>query len=488
MITLKKLIPYCRSAIHSSFRLLFLPLLALIFFCHSSQAKIKCSIFFTESLDLKFFDQQLEDTLASIEAMRGENGLVVDTIGLKKIDGQWISKNIMESTSPTNIAVDLLVQVESIRAMKGQGRRLVINQVLKTLSELEFHQESGLFFSRYEPNGLGRISDRSVSSIDNLHLALALKVIELQFPKTSMAQISSRLFNRMDFSIFVNPATHLIGGNLKWQNDHWVREAYNFSHFGSEGRLLYSLGWALNLFKKFDQSPAFFRRAFDHINFEFQTIGQRRLLKLWDGSAFQLYFPKMFIEESLYSLPLARSYQEMAEYMVEQGQKRNLKFPAAHSATRAQWESWGHGEPAYKDKSGNIALISRWNQDLEQPDLKTRWNTSFSPYAFFMASTTRSDFNQAIHALNQRHQHASGNLYVKSWGWMDSVFVSGPLKGEVIPVQLSLNQAMIALSLFSMTQGRNKTISAQSFWNEPSIRKRLEIFHREIDKKLTEPE
>ncbi len=459
-------------------------LFVIFLFCHSSHAEKKCSLFFSTKPDFLFFETQLNDTLASLEAMRGKNGLVVDTIGLKNKKGQWVAKNIMESTSPTNIAVDLLVLAESIKAFKGQGRRPVINQVLRTLQELEFHHESGLFFSRYEPNDGGRISDRSVSSIDNLHLALALKVLELEFPKSSISQQASQLFRRMDFSVFVDPTTHLIGGNLKWQESGWVREAYNFSHFGSEGRLLYSLGWALNLFKKYDQSPNFFRKAFNHINFEFHKVGQRRLLKLWDGSAFQLYFPKMFIEESLYSKPLDHAYREMAEYMIREGRKRRLNFPAAHSATRAQWEKWGDGEPAYKDKSGNISLTSRWNRDLDQPDLRSRWNTSFSPYAFFMASTTRSDFYQTIHAKNQRHQHSKGNLYVNSWGWMDSVFVDGPLRGEVIPVQLSLNQAMIALSLFSMTQGRNKTLSAQSFWNETVIRERLETFHRELNEKL----
>ncbi len=116
-----------------------------------------------------------------------------------------------------------------------------------------------------------------------------------------MGTTAKQLFERMDFSIFYDEKSGLIGGNIKYEDKKWTREEYNFSNLGSEARLIYSEGWALGLFKNFANDANFLSKALDSLNVEVHHSEVGDLLKLWDGSAFQLYFPKLFVNEEVYS-------------------------------------------------------------------------------------------------------------------------------------------------------------------------------------------
>ena len=123
----------------------------------------------------------LSATLNSLEQMRGQNSLLVDTVWVENQGAGGVSVVVLNpDTSPTNIAVDLLIQAELEKADK-------VAAIVQTLEHLRYHQETGLYFSRYTTSDReSKVTDWSVSSIDNLHLALALWTIKEQYRQTDL--------------------------------------------------------------------------------------------------------------------------------------------------------------------------------------------------------------------------------------------------------------------------------------------------------------
>lgn len=415
----------------------------------------------------------LKDTLNSLESMRGENGFLVDTIWVRSAKTIEV---LNPDTSPTNIAVDLLIQAEL-------GQIDKVERVLETLANVEFHKPTGLFFSRYTTNPRSRVTDLAVSSIDNMHLALALFTIQESFRDTRSGALAKQLFERMNFSVYYDPRSGLIGGNLRHSQGAWIKEEYNFSYFGSEARILYSAGWALGLFRDYSDQPDFLKKSLAALDVEIHRSHEGDLLKLWDGSAFQLLFPMMFIGEENYSSRMKEIFIATGNFMIADGRRRGLPFPAAHSAGRASI-SENDQEPAYKDKAGNHALISSRNSDQFNPSMKHLWDTTFTPYALFMAASLNPNKFAGILGEAQKAAWKDNRLYVDGMGWMDGIHVSGPHKGQVVSAQLSLNQGMIALSLLRMRANDKMNLSSRALFENPEIRKRLQEFYRAFDDRL----
>jgi hypothetical protein len=195
----------------------------------------------------------LYDTLRSLDHMRGRSGLVSDAIEIQGAKANKVTFQILNSnTSGTNIAADLLIQTELILQNRNAYKaRVRLEKIVTSLIQLQRHQESGLFFSWYATDGSSKVLSYSLSSIDNLHLALALWTIKESLPGTPAGARAGKLFSSLDFSMFYDETSGLIGGNFSHVNGRWIRDAYNFSSFGSEARILYSAGKALGLFKKY---------------------------------------------------------------------------------------------------------------------------------------------------------------------------------------------------------------------------------------------
>jgi len=413
----------------------------------------------------------LNDTLNSLEQMRGENGLVKDTIWLgQSVNGPPIISVLNPNTSPTNIAVDLLVQTEV-------GANPTILKILKTLEKLPFHLPTGLFFSRYSADKFSSVIDRDISAIDNLHLSIALWTIKRNHPQSEMGRISKRLFERMNFQVYYERKSGLVGGNLRYTDGTWFREAYNFDHFGSEARLLYSAGWALGLFHDERHNNQFLKRAVAALKIELHSSQQGELLRLWDGSAFQLYFPKIFAAEENYSLKMQSFYKAHLDFIVTEGERRHLPLPAAHSAGRTSID-------VYRDKSGHRELVSKDNNDLHDPQMGEVWDQTIQPYALFMAAT--SNPSRIIEMLEtiETAKLATPGLYVPTMGWVDGLHVGETKNSEVVPAQLSLNQAMIALSLLQMHSVDGMSPSGRAIQAVPSVRERMQRFYDLVEKKL----
>jgi hypothetical protein len=436
-------------------------------------------------------ERYLTSTLRSFEMLRGENGLIKDALVLRRSpSGRLRFETLNQNTSPTNIAVDLLIQIELLQRSAKNSPEVFsrIERVLKTLEDVPHHEETGLFYSRYTTSVEAHVTDLSVSSIDNLHLALALWTLNETLPETPTSLRAKKLLERMDFSIYYDSASGLIGGNLRYENGQWMRESYNFANLGSEARALYVLGPALGLFRKLTTDEHFFERALSAMKIETTGAGDTAALRLWDGAAFQLFFPKIFINEDVYSSRLRQIFVRSAELMIDEGQRRQLMTPAAHSPSYVYNHSTGAGpsEFRYKDKTGNLVLVSSDAQDTRDPSLATDWESTFTPYALFMAATANpSRILPLFHRIENMGLN-SQKLYDPSFGWMDAYHLNGPFKNNAVPVQLSLNQGMIALSLLQITSTDGLSPSGRALLANIETRKTLMTFYRLLDQKLNQ--
>ena len=461
--------------------------IAVSFWSTSAFSKVpkKCEQFFTPGLSHTVqVHNYLESTLKSFESMRGQNGLVNDTIRIRSDrQRQLYVQTLNTNTSPTNIAIDLLIQGELALKPKTSGQaKKQISHIISVLEQVDFHLDTGLFFTRYSTEKTLAVTDYSVSSIDNFHLALALWTIKENFGKTAVGRRAGELFNRMDFSVYLDKSSGLIGGNLKYENGKWIKEEYNFANFGSEARALYSAGFALGLFKKHTISEYDIKKSFAFIKAEVLQSKEGSLLKLWDGAAFQLFFPKIFVGEENYSPVLDGMFKNIGKYMVAEGERRGLSVPASHSAVRAGIKEGGQ-RPIYQDKAGNKDLVSTDSRDVLEPHFAGKWDSVFTPYALFMAAT--ADHSLLSHFSKiENVQSGLNKLYSQDLGWMDGLHVAADLKGQVVPAQLSLNQGMVALSLLEIEASDGMSLSARALYRNPETRARLKLFYKYFDEKI----
>ncbi|MGZ5278851.1 MAG: hypothetical protein ACXWC9_02850 [Pseudobdellovibrionaceae bacterium] len=431
-------------------------------------------------------ERHREDTVAGLEALRGRNGLLVDTAWVKnRKDGSRRLVTLNPDTSPTNVAVDLLVQIERLQNIGTRSEaRKKLSDLLGILDQVEFHQDTGLFFSRYSSaTEKPVIKDSCVSSIDNLHLAIALWTLHQQEPQSQIGKKAGELFARMDFSVYYNPEKGLIGGNLREHQGQWHREAYDLANLGSEGRLLYSVGWSLGLFRNITNEKTYLTKAFDRLTLEFHQSPEGKLLKLWDGSAFQLYFPRIFANENLYSSTLKQVFINMGNYMIGEGQRQGLMTPAGFNAIRVgTHEALFQGSGSiYRDKAGNPDLVSTDNHDVHEPILRENWDATAAPSAMVMAAAASPATWAPILKELEKIKSADSALYLPGLGWTEGVHIKGVGKDQVVASQLSLNQGMIALSLFQMTSADGLSASARALYNNPQVREKLQKFYQMFD-------
>ena len=67
---------------------------------------------------------------------------------------------------------------------------------------------------------------------------------------------------------------------------------------------------------------------------------------------------------------------------------------------------------------------------------------------------------------------------------MDGYHVKGPYKGQVVPVQISLNQGMIEMALSQMLSADGLSSSSRALMNNPIVNARLRFFYHLLDQKL----
>lgn len=421
-----------------------------------------------------WLNNYLAETLNGLEKLRTQKGVLADKAILFP-SGKY--KLIHNATSPTNIGLDLILQASREDERAGF---VIAQKNLSFLKNIERHKGSGLFFNWYTLGEKTQVSGKNISSIDNLHLAIGLWTISKKWPSKKIGIIAAELFQKMDFSMFVSSEKGLIGGNFSYKNGSWERDAYNFDHFGSEARSLYSIGLSLGVFKNFNATKVW-EKTFENLIFNFGgETGS--LLKTWDGGAFQLLLPELLISESNYSSYLKRSFEKYEELVFLEGQRLGFPFALGFSASSFGHESERFGDlPGYRGQLGHPSLVSRINSEFQKTKERAAWDQVMTPHALFLALNSRNlhRFQKSFHNMEDVADFGGG-LYRKGWGFMDALHVKGPYRGQVVPSVLALDHLMIALSILKQTSEEGLAFE-RNFILDSSKKEKLTHFYRLLD-------
>jgi hypothetical protein len=437
------------------------------------------------------YSRYLEGTLTSLDRMRSPNGLIVDKVqAVRAPDGAIRYEVLNPNTSPTNIGLDLLIQLELLGDPRRSGdasRNLA--RTIETLEKMPRHPETGLYYSWYEA-GSAEPRQKNVSSVDNVHLALALWAASKSAPDAKSKARAERLFQKMDFSEFLDARTGLIGGNLQHQlrdgKETWFREPWNYSNYGAEARSIYSLSHGLGLMRKAG-SDSVLENAPKNLKVEIARTSEGEVLRTWDGGAFQLMLPRLLIREDQYSPGMGRIFQNYGAHVLAQQKRESLPVPAAYSACNFGVDDEParfSGVPSYVGKAGTPGLVSADHQEFRDAAHRKDWDRVVTPHAVFLAAAT----NPAAFSAPLRKAERVGadeKLYDREVGWMDGVHVRHEHRGKVIPVQLSLDQSMIALSLLEMRAPDNRTTASRLLGADPMVHSRLQSFYSAMEPRLS---
>ncbi|MEZ4749403.1 MAG: hypothetical protein R3B54_01890 [Bdellovibrionota bacterium] len=420
------------------------------------------------------FVRYFHSAVQGLDSLRGTRGLVRDTV-LVDLKDQTLPYH--EYFAPTDVGLDLMVQLGrwSIADKASPEREAAVNAItatLSTLETLERHAESGLFLRLYnDTNGAPR--DRDVSSIDNLHLALGLWTLSKQWitEHPQLAKSAATLVEGMDFSSFFDPTTESVGGNLAYQpiDGRYVLDAYRFE-IGSEARSLFSVGYALGLFRNIadEKLLSALQRA------PLELTSDRKTFRVWDGGVFQSLLPTLLTgSQSLSDL----ENSNLNEVFLRVFSPKAI-FPRALSAsvTHVDLEK---KIVRYSGKIGIKELKRTLNVDVLSEGVVV-------PHALFLAAmATPCEALPAIEKLEK-------DLYSAQTGW----WVSGEVRNtENNSPLLSANRALVgvdkgieALALLTLLDENHRSPSAQMLHQDPEIKKRLVNVLEIVDKRRNETE
>jgi hypothetical protein len=90
----------------------------------------------------------------------------------------------------------------------------------------------------------------------------------------------------------------------------------------------------------------------------------------------------------------------------------------------------------------------------------------------------------AVAPAASRQEPRMDHLYQPGWGWMDGYYVRGPFKNRVVPVLISLDQAMVALSIYSLLSPNGQHVGASSISENPVVLSKLKQAYQAINAKL----
>ncbi|MBF0367127.1 MAG: hypothetical protein HQK50_16245 [Oligoflexia bacterium] len=405
----------------------------------------------------------LTTTLHSLECMRLNGSLLVDRVQLLSSHSPCPLIVLHAPTSPTNIAFDLLVQLHRLNLTQ-------VEKIVSDLVKLPYHIPSGLFYNRYQSkNGKSfTVIEPRVSSIDNLHLKIALWAVGQVVP--SSQKLIQSLLLRMNLSTFYDFQDGLFYG--LWNNG---LEKWKYSYWGSEARSLYALSFAFS----WVDDPEMLPKVFASSTIEVATLRmgaknkKLQLLRTWDGGAFQLLLPHLLFNEGEFSPPLLQLLKNYVPFIISEGERRSLSLPAGHSAS----EAFG----GYSGKLGNLALVATSNQDQFDTSLRASWESVVTPHALFLAALLDAPkMLPWIQAATTLKDYDQRTLYHPQLGMMDGYIVAGSGLHQILPLQLSLDQTIIALSLFQLLDPHHHSLIYQLLLKKENakIYERLQRFYR----------
>jgi len=428
------------------------------------------------------------DTWRGLVAMTDETtGLPADNIG-SSVTNPVRSKY----TSPTNIGGYLwsTVVARHLGIISPQESLRRITQTLTTLSKVDHHEPSGMYFNWYDestgevryvdPDGTKPITP-FVSSVDNGWLACALMVVRNAEPQARA--LADSLLNKMNFAYYYNPAARPGGlmrggffetpppdeetdkGNHAGTGPDVYYRKFHYDTCNTEARIAGYIGFALGqvphtqyfaTYRTFpdscdwswvEQKPKGVHRTYLGLDVFEGTYSYRgmRLVPSWGGDMFESLMPDLFVPESTWA---PRSW----------GLNHPLTVRAQieHGLEEAKYGYWGFS-PASNPKGGysvyGVEAIGMdpggYPSDLEATNYDagfegcregTNPNPAYgdgvvTPHAAFLAMQYAP--GQAIDNLRriETNLHAYG-----AGGFYDSVAVKS---GLIAQRYLALDQAMV---------------------------------------------
>lgn len=202
--------------------------------------------------------------------------------------------------------------------------------------------------------------------------------------------------------------------------------------------------------------------------------------------AFQLLLPKLLINEEQYSPELTKSFSNFSRYVIAEGQRQQLEVPAAHSASNYGVDIGAFTRvSAYEGKARSPALVSTNHTDITDPVKRKHWDIVFTPHAAIIAATSNPAEMAPLLAKTERLRSGQNLVYRTGFGFMDGYHLKGEYTGQVVPVQLSLDQGMIALAIEQIRSPEGFGTTGRLLHKNEKVRARLEEFYDLLDKKIS---
>lgn len=421
-------------------------------------------------------------SFAGLEAMRNSLGMISNSAVIKGKFRASALKVFDNTFGATDVGLDLLVQMSALEVPELRARaEYNIHQILGVLARIPRHG-SGLFFRWYRPSEGGSwasVSDDDVSSIDNLHLALALWTASQRLVKKlpGLSAQARCLYSAFDFTPFFDVERKLIGGNLRRKNGSWELEGYRY-HLGSEARSLYFLGYALRLFKNVKDVDLLSSIAIAPL----ESIDKEgtALFKVWDGALFQLFLPALLIDEQRYH-PGWRAAHVKVWRQLMNGKEQPCLPPAMSSATLVGVSfSSDTEEPlslSYTGKAGHA-----WLKETSNPD--EVFENLFVPHAALLAGLENQE--EALALLAQVEKCFSSHLvpaFLPQYGFVSAVRLELN-SGVTVPGAVGVDKTIEALSLFTYLSSDRVSPCAAALQGNRSARLRLEEAYRNLSARL----
>ncbi len=396
----------------------------------------------------EIFDRVARDTSYGLEHMRDpETGLLAETVVLEES-----GKAELDWRHPmTNIGIDLMLLSDELSG--SQKRFETMEKVLGSIERFPtYRTESGgkLFFWQYVRSGQGfEANNFEVSSIDNLHLALGLytasSALSERGPRGRMLGLRAKaLFESMDFEPLLERETGLIRFALRPAlgpdgKPTSFEKTATYSEGGSETRSLAPVLYAFQ--KQLLRAPlgeGYPEQVLSNQHYEFLTgqFGGKagRILKTWDGGAFQVWLPTALFENA-YSPTMRASVRNYAQLVLANAKANPGQPMVAFSACQTGLESYG-------GPLGHPELISSRNRD-GQVAASTGGTWVATPHAVVIAAAqSPGSFASALKKLTEWTGKDGIPLYGQ-WGFKDSYTSSG----KVTPIKLSLDELFLKLAL-----------------------------------------
>jgi len=437
-----------------------------------------------------FVEELKRETLASLEFMRDpKSSLIGDKTTWTE---GFLSFSNDGMVASTNVSLDLILQMQQ----NTSEAHLKISTIVDELQSLEKYQLGTweYFYWGYKKNSDGKmmIFNSEVSSLDNFHLSMALWLVSQKHPDSNTRVKAESMFTKMKLDPFVDPQTGLmrLASRLDAEgNRYWL--PYLYADWGSEARSMYVLGTAMGLI---NQDSSYLDKVVRNLNVEcVLNDSAGAIIRTWDGGTFQYLLPELLWGESRYSEPMKNTFQNLSLLAQVYKKERNLSFMPGYSAsqvtepTHSIFQSSGPVTHGYGGVVGFYPLMVKSHQlDV----IAERVERSMTPHASVML--TLADPNRYVSELEalKKIKGRNGMLYMQGHGFMDAYHLQGPFVGAVVPVQLALDQGMIALtSDIILSPSRLSALAltireAKAAPGQVTLQSQIESFYSKMNPKL----